>query len=478
MDGGPKPEPHCPSAARRIFAIIGGGFSGAAIAIQLARHAQPSDRILVFEPRPQLGLGLAYSTQDPAHRLNARAARMSLLPDEPAHFTDWISATGACADDAEAALPDGRLFPRRAVFGRYVAASLAPLLRNRRVIHVRDIVEDLAWQDGAWVVRDAGGQAFRADVAVLATGHAPAAVPRVLAPLAGHPGFITAPLQPGPLQAVAKTADVLIIGTGLTMADCVTVLHRNGHTGRICAISRRGQMPQPHAEIEYPPFREFAETRGTARALLRLVRDALRQAQAAGLPWQSVFDGLRCDAEALWAALPAPERRRLLRHARPFWDTHRHRLPPPVGEVLRQRLADGSLTIQPAAIVAAAPAGPKISVALRPGRKGAEAVESYDAVVLTAGFGRIGESAGGVVAKLLAAGLATLDETGQGLACDAQSRSMGREAGLPLFVLGPPARGSFADITGVPEIVRQAAGIARRIAAGAVLLEESKRSLF
>jgi len=469
MDGGPKPEPHCPGASGRTFAIIGGGFSGAAIAIQLARHAQPSDRILVFEPRPQLGLGVAYSTHDPAHRLNARAARMSLFPDDPAHFTDWIAATGACADDAEATLPDGRIFPRRAVFGRYVADAVAPLLRSRRIIHVREKIEDMEWQGGAWSLRDGTGQAFRADAAVLATGHAPPVVPPALAPLAGHPGFITTPLQPGPLRAIAKTAGVLIIGTGLTMADCVAVLHRNGHAGRICAVSRRGQWPRLHAAVEAPPFHELGPPPRSARALLRRVRATLREAGAAGLPWQSVFDALRVDAEALWAALPAPERRRLLRHARPFWDTHRHRLPPPVGEILCGRLADGGLVIRPATIIAASPAGAKINVTLRAGRTGAAAAESFDAVVLTAGFGRIGDSACGLVARLLAAGLVTLDETGQGLRCDSQSRALGRGDQTPLFLLGPPARGSFADVTGVPEISRQAAGIARRLAAGVSL---------
>ena len=467
MDGGPKPEPHCAGAARRIFAIIGGGFSGAAIAVQLARHAEPRDRILVFEPRPQLGFGLAYSTQDPAHRLNARAARMSLLADEPAHFTDWIAATGACADDAEATLPDGRIFPRRVVFGRYVAASIAPLLRSGRIIHVREAVDGLAWQNGAWSVRDGAGQEFRADVAVLATGHPPPVVPAVLAPLGGHPGLVTAPLQPGALQAIANDAEVLIVGTGLTMADCVAVLHRNGHAGRICAISRRGQLPRAHAEIEHPPYRGFGEPPGTARGLLRLVRYALREAEGAGLPWQSVFDGLRVDAQVLWAALAAPERRRLLRHARPFWDTLRHRLPPPVGGILHRRLRNGGLVVRAATMRAASTAGGKISVALRAGSGNAEAAEMFDAVVLTAGFGRIGDSAGGLVARLLASGLVTLDETGQGLACDAHGRALAGPAARPLFLLGPPARGSIADITGVPEIARLASVIARQIVAEA-----------
>jgi uncharacterized NAD(P)/FAD-binding protein YdhS len=446
------------------IAIIGGGFSGAALALQLARQAAADSRILVFEPGAQLGLGLAYGTQDPSHRVNARAARMSIVAEQPAHFSDWIVATGACADDAQAALPDGRLFPRRAVFGRYVAATLAPWLENGRIVHVRAAVAALTWQDGAWSVRDSTGRVVRADLTVLATGHVPPVVPPVLAPLCGHPGFIEAPLQQGRLQAIDRAADVLIIGTGLSMADCVATLHQNGHTGRICAISRRGQLPRPHAQVEHAPFEDFGAPPVTALALLRRVRAALAAAAAAALPWQSVFDGLRRDAEMLWAALPAAERRRLLRHARPFWDTHRHRLPPPTADILRRRLGDGSLLIRQAVIGGAAPAGARMDVRLHLPRRQA-ATDSYDVVLLTAGAGRLCDATSGLLRALLEAGVVMLDETGQGLRGDAEGRAHCAPAPGRLFLLGPPARGSLADNTGVPEIARQAAAMARHILA-------------
>jgi uncharacterized NAD(P)/FAD-binding protein YdhS len=298
---------------------------------------------------------------------------------------------------------------------------------------------------------------------VLATGYAPPAVPHELAQLASHPGVISKPLAMQALERVSKTGNVLIIGTGLTMADCVAVLDHEGHIGRIRAISRRGQPPRPHAEVEHPPFYNFGDPPITARVMLRRVREAVAKAGASSLPWQSVFDGLRAHAEELWAALPAAERRRLWRHARPFWDSHRFRLPPPTFDCISRRLVEGRLVIDAATLVDAAPAGEKVSVQYRSTRNGALTTENFDAILVTAGFSRVNASGSGLVEKLISGGLVMLDETGQGLRCDAHSLAQVGAELRPLYLLGPLTRGSFADVTGVPEIVRRATAIAQRI---------------
>jgi len=74
---------HDQSRDRPVIAIIGGGVSGTAVAFHLMQYKplQPG-QLFIFEPRARLGAGLAYDTQDPAHRINVPAAKMSLLPDD------------------------------------------------------------------------------------------------------------------------------------------------------------------------------------------------------------------------------------------------------------------------------------------------------------------------------------------------------------------------------------------------------------
>src|ERR1700740_300209 len=105
-------------------AIIGGGFTGAAVAYHLAKRATSPVRIILFEPRPQIGPGLAYSTADPTHRINVPATRMTLIPDDEGHFMRWLSINGEALGDCDATLADGRCFPARRLFGRYVAETL------------------------------------------------------------------------------------------------------------------------------------------------------------------------------------------------------------------------------------------------------------------------------------------------------------------------------------------------------------------
>jgi uncharacterized NAD(P)/FAD-binding protein YdhS len=78
-------------------AISGGGYTGTAFAIHLSRAATKPLDIWVIEPRERVGGGLAHSTEDPNHRLNAPDDIHLLYPDDALHFRS-LRDLSTCAE--------------------------------------------------------------------------------------------------------------------------------------------------------------------------------------------------------------------------------------------------------------------------------------------------------------------------------------------------------------------------------------------
>ncbi|APO78606.1 FAD-NAD(P)-binding domain-containing protein (plasmid) [Rhizobium etli 8C-3] len=456
------------SVKRPAIAIVGGGFSGAGVAFHLARTMHEMARLIVFEPRRELGRGLAYDTDDPSHRINVPAARMSLLPDEPEDFLDWIADTDGVADDPEALWPNGNLYPQRRLFGAYVAARLRPYLENGRIEHRRTRVKRVLPDPKAWMITDSDGEEMRADLLVIATSHpAPSAPPSLCAALAGHPRFFADPTRPGSLDAIRPDDRVLIVGNGLTSADIIASLTRSGHQGPITSISRRGLRSRGHPPCPQEPLGDFlSEPATSAAALLRNVRNSIAQAAELGESWHAVIDQVRSNGHEIWRNLPLAERQRIVRHLRPYWDVHRFRIAPQVEEVLDRAIADGRLEILAACVAGAKIDGAAIDVFLL--RRSGERVEKrFDAVVVTTG-----PAHGGILQsqmwlhELAQSGHLTLDPTGLGIACNESSEAVGTDgvADSSLLISGPLARGTFGELMGLPQVSEHAVFIAAELA--------------
>src|SRR5262249_53336902 len=98
------------------------------------------------------------------------------------------------------------------------------------------------------------------------------------------------------------------------------------------AISRRGLVPPSqtafrHAGCDDDGKALLRAASFSARRLVRAVRELTDEVQSRGGDWREAITCVRNLAPALWQRLSARERQRFLRHARPYWDVHRHRLP-------------------------------------------------------------------------------------------------------------------------------------------------------
>ena len=304
------------TAEAPAIAVIGGGFAGSSLAYFLTRSGADLPPVLVFEPRGSLGGGLAYSTTDPSHRINVPAANMSLLPDDDGHFARWLAADAVAALDQTSTLADGRCFPARALFGRYVAEQLARPLADGRIVHRRTRVRTIEREAELYRISCSDGAEFFAQILVIATSHPPPSPPGNLSKaFAGRPKFIGNPWAEDTLGGIDSTDKVLIVGTGLTMADMVASLTAKGHHGPILAVSRRGQRSHGHPATKLEPAGDFINPPSTsALSLLRRIRQAVGEAAARGEGWQGVFDKLRAQGTEIWGALSHPERMRLVRH--------------------------------------------------------------------------------------------------------------------------------------------------------------------
>lgn len=455
---------------RTVIAIVGGGFTGAVVAASLARNAASDGAaIVVFEPRDCLGAGLAYDTGNPAHRTNVPAARMSLVPDDPDNFLNWLEANGEPCGDPEARAADGHLYVRRAVFGRYVGAFVAPFVRSGKVMHRRERITRIERRGMRWKLTSDAGTDLLADIVVIATTHPSPCAPKSIAQaLEGHPRFVTDTTVAGSLACLRPDDDVLVLGNGLTAADVIASLRLADHRGSIVALSRRGLRSRGHAGKAQEPFGDFVSNPArTALELLRRVRLAVRQAALAGLSWHAVFDALRSQGGQVWRALPVAERRLLVRRLRPFWDAHRFRVAPQIDDAIRQAAETGQLRILGASIEGVERYGQVIAVDIRHRHTRAHERLLFDACVVTTGPAHTGVlSSQEWLADLASKGWLRLDSVGLGLACDEASRAIGASgaAERSLIVAGPLARGTFGELMGLPQVNDHAIFVADEIA--------------
>ena len=428
-------------------AIVGGGFSGTMVAAQLARRGIAS---VLIEGQGRMGRGIAYSTREPAHVLNVRAEVMSAWPEDLEDFAREIEAEGGTAKD----------FVERRRFGRYLDAILADAASGGLVEPVEAMAVSARRDGAAWTVGLSDGRELRATALVLAIGNqepGPMAVAQGISP----ERFINNPWGREARAADARLAggggEVLLLGTGLTAVDHILSLDDNGFSGTITALSRRGQMPRGHIPYEPQPVTSDDVPMGNVLQLWGWLRR-----RTSDVPWRAVVDALRPHSSAIWQSFDEGQKRRFMRHARPWWDVHRHRIATEVAQRMKELIAAGGLAIVAGRVRAMRETAEGVEVEIvRRGRDRAE-VRRFDTVVNCTGpLGAMARTVNPILEQMLADGLVTVDELGIGLDVDDANR-----AGTSVWAMGPMTKGKYWEIIAVPDIRGQAAAVAEEIAEG------------
>ena len=430
------------------IAIVGGGFSGTLLAINLIRLG--GRVVLVERSRESLARGLAYGTRNPEHLLNVRASNMSAYPDDLTHFQRWMGFS--TAEQANRFVP-------RLTYGQYLREELLRALAaapDRLALKEQEAVAVEAHPHHEVLVL-ASGERIEARAVVLASGHfAPVGRPE----FAGLPAnvVVTNPWDPSAVAGLPRGANVLLIGTGLTAVDVALSLDKTGFDGKITALSRRGLVSRAHA-LEGPVVGAVPRPEARGSWLLRRLRQ-----RAAEVGWRHAVDELRPHTQSLWRLHDPVAQARFLRHLRAWWDVHRHRLAPVVAERLEQLRRDGRLEFVAGKLVGAVPSAVGAWVEWRPRGQVATLSAEFARVILCTGpEGDLARSPDPLLGGLLRDGRIRPDVHRLGLEVDHLGRTIDAKGQRQdrLLAVGPITKGGAWEIIAVPDIRRQVWEVAR-----------------
>ena len=456
----------------RSVCIIGGGFSGAATAVQMLDAHRGPDAIQVHlvERRGIVGEGAAYGTREPEHLLNVPARNMGLPALDAGHFLRWLQARDPSAGPAT--------FAPRQLYGTYVretldAATHAAAAHAQVSMHLDEARRVVRRPEGGWLVHLARGGSIAADAVVLASGHRPPGDPLAGRWEGSRQRWIADPWRPHAVADIHPDEPVAIIGSGLSAVDVLLSLtgeRAPRRTAPIWMLSRNGLLPrvhhdppQPAADLTAAVEPLLASNDLDTRRLLRWLRSQL----GAGRNWRHVVDGLRPHTAALWQRLPTAERARFIRHLQGFWEVHRHRTAASVGRHVERMLGDGSLEVVRCRIGHAFASEDAVDLTVQAWRRGQPSEpRRFRAAWVINCTGPAAANRGEAdpaVRSLIDAGLARPDPLGLGLDTSPEGAILDRQGAVQtdLLVVGTLRKPALWESTAVPELRAQAATAAQ-----------------
>lgn len=459
-------------SSRPSVVVVGGGAAGTLTALHLLRTAgrrSATVDVTVVDPVWRWARGTAFGTTDEAHLLNVPASGMSALPEDPGHFVRWAGR------ELGSEVAPGTFLPR-AWFARYLDDTLTGAVGATTELtslrHVRATATSVRRTGSGITVLLGDGRRLDADAAVVATGLSGVRSDWAPPSLRDSAFFVDDPWRPGSLDVVrrdhAGPADVLLVGTGLTMVDAVLSITGPGTRAerRVHAVSRSGRLPRVHQSP--PRLAAIPEVSGWSDdlpALRKEVSSYVRTVQRSGSGWRTAVDGLRFRLTELWQRLDESEREDFLRHHAGAWNVVRHRMPPSSARRIRELRHGDRLQVHSAQVVDATPlTHGGLAVALDDGSRrevgwvvgctGPQSDVRQLGVPLLDDL--LSRTAGPALAQLATAGMGFRTE--QGRLLDGSGR-----ADAPVWTLGALRRGELWESTAVPEIRSQALAVATSV---------------
>ena len=319
------------------ISIIGSGLSGSLLTINLIKNWKEKERLNInlIERDPQkFNTGVAYSTEEFTHLLNVRCSNMSIFPDDPDHFYNWLKKFGYTYTKND--------FVPRTIFGQYIKYNFKHTIVDKsesiNFNTIFDEVVDISNENSKYKLQFKTGEEITSDIVVLALGQISVAEIDLLK-FSNIDNYYRTPWTDEIFAKLKSEDNILFIGSGLTTHDIILSLKERNHQGKLHAISRNGYHPIVHKLYDpYPSF--YGEVKDKdINQIFNIVRKHLKNHNEP----RAVIDSLRPYVSDIWKSLSKTDKSRFLRHLNPIWNSIRHRMPESTFDSLNELENSGQL---------------------------------------------------------------------------------------------------------------------------------------
>ena len=284
----------------RNIVIVGAGFTGTTLAVQLAQKG--NSKICLIEKMPaHFFTGPAYKDQSIYHSLNVRAKDMGAIDGKPDDFFHWLTKHYPNVYGPMDFVP-------RKIYGEYLKCLIEPYL-NSSIKVIQDEIIDLVNNEAVGKKEN-----YQYDTIFLCLGG----------------NYLTPSLnQLDPMLIKIK-------GAGLSAIDLIVDQVKNGYQGKFELYSRRGLMPLIHDHSE-------GSFHGPKK-LLEYFQEIKHISQTQNAT-QYVVNELRPKLKEIWESFTNKEKSQFYRYLKPYWEIFRHRMTPDQFQILQELKVQNRLKI-------------------------------------------------------------------------------------------------------------------------------------
>ncbi len=369
------------------IAIIGFGFSGIMvfgnILKKISTENQRNIKFIIFEKNHKYAIGAGFTNFNDNYILNVPAKKMSPFENSPSDFVDFLREN--YPEIYEKNGPDGYI--SRNIYGQFLLKIREDFfkLANDLKIDYELIQEEVIDIDKGFKIHTRNA-IYNADEIVISTSFVQSKLnysnndEKLISPLWSEKS-----LNFHQKNNFNLNDEICIIGTGLSAIDVLVGLHAKNFSGKIYAISRRGNFSQSHFSQQdissNQNLIDFINIDDAKLGILNIslkFRKYLRNNKNYDL--RHLIDSIRSKTQFLWQNLDEKNKKLFLKKILPYWNIYRHRVPSSSLKIINKMIENKQLQIIKSSIKSIAKKDDKFIVEI--GKKNLK----FDYVVNCLGF--------------------------------------------------------------------------------------------